>query len=37
MTVLASPWLSLHVSLVMLSYAILALTFPMAITGLVSH
>lgn len=32
--VLASPWLSIHVSLVMLSYAILGFTLPIAITAL---
>ncbi|MDE6637810.1 MAG: cytochrome c biogenesis protein CcsA [Muribaculaceae bacterium] len=32
--VLASPWLSVHVSLVMLSYAILGFTLPIAITAI---
>ncbi len=35
MPVLASPWLSVHVSLVMLSYAILGFTLPVAITALI--
>ena len=34
MPVLASPWLSVHVSLVMLSYAVLGFTLPVAITAL---
>lgn len=34
MPVLASPWLSVHVSLVMISYALLGMTFPLAIAGL---
>ncbi|MDE5839909.1 MAG: cytochrome c biogenesis protein CcsA [Muribaculaceae bacterium] len=34
MPVLASPWLSIHVSIVMLSYAILGFTLPVAITAL---
>ncbi len=32
--VLASPWLSVHVSLVMLSYAILGFTLPVAVSAL---
>lgn len=32
--VLSSPWLSVHVSLVMLSYAILGFTLPIAITAI---
>ena len=35
MPVLASPWLSVHVSLVMLSYAILGFTLPVAISAIV--
>ncbi|MDE6787326.1 MAG: cytochrome c biogenesis protein CcsA [Muribaculaceae bacterium] len=35
MPVLASPWLSVHVSLVMLSYAILGFTLPIAICAIV--
>ncbi len=35
MPVLASPWLSVHVSLVMLSYAILGFTLPVAVTALI--
>ncbi|MDE7349900.1 MAG: cytochrome c biogenesis protein CcsA [Muribaculaceae bacterium] len=34
MPVLASPWLSIHVSLVMLSYAILGFTLPVSLTAL---
>ncbi len=34
MPVLASPWLSVHVSLVMLAYAVLGFTLPVAITAL---
>lgn len=34
MPVLASPWLSVHVSLVMTSYAILGFTLPVAVTAL---
>ncbi|MDE5870821.1 MAG: cytochrome c biogenesis protein CcsA, partial [Muribaculaceae bacterium] len=34
MPVLASPWLSIHVSLVMLAYAVLGFTLPVAITAL---
>ena len=34
MPVLASPWLSVHVSLVMLSYAILGFTLPIALSAL---
>ena len=34
MPVLASPWLSVHVSLVMLSYAILGFTLPVSITAI---
>lgn len=34
MPVLASPWLSVHVSLVMLAYAVLGFTLPVAITSL---
>lgn len=37
MPVLASPWLSVHVSLVMVSYALLGLTFPLAIAGFFSR
>lgn len=35
MPVLASPWLSVHVSLVMLSYAVLGFTLPVAISALI--
>ncbi len=35
MPVLASPWLSVHVSIVMLSYAVLGFTLPVAISALV--
>ncbi|MDE6379746.1 MAG: cytochrome c biogenesis protein CcsA [Muribaculaceae bacterium] len=35
MPVLASPWLSVHVSLVMLAYAVLGFTLPVAITALI--
>ncbi len=35
MPVLASPWLSVHVSLVMLSYSILGFTLPIAICAIV--
>ena len=35
MPVLASPWLSVHVSLVMLAYAILGFTLPLAVTALI--
>ncbi len=35
MPVLASPWLSIHVSLVMLAYAILGFTLPVAISALI--
>ncbi len=34
MPVLASPWLSVHVSIVMLSYAVLGFTLPVAISAL---
>ena len=34
MPVLASPWLSVHVSLVMIAYAVLGFTFPVAFTAL---
>ena len=34
MPVLASPWLSVHVSLVMLAYAVFGFTLPVAITAL---
>lgn len=34
MPVLASPWLTVHVSLVMVAYTLLALTFAAALTGL---
>lgn len=34
MPVLASPWLSVHVSLVMLAYAVLGFTLPVALTAL---
>ena len=34
MPVLASPWLSVHVSLVMLAYAVLGFTLPVSITAL---
>lgn len=34
MPVLASPWLSVHVSLIMVSYALLGMTFPLSIAGL---
>ncbi|MDE6017645.1 MAG: cytochrome c biogenesis protein CcsA [Muribaculaceae bacterium] len=34
MPVLASPWLSVHVSLVMLAYAVLGFTLPVAVTAL---
>lgn len=34
MPVLDSPWLSIHVSLVMVSYALLGMTLPLAIAGL---
>lgn len=34
MPVLSSPWLSIHVSIVMLSYAILGFTFPVSMTAL---
>lgn len=36
MPVLASPWLSVHVSLVMLAYAVLGFTLPVAITALMA-
>lgn len=35
MPVLASPWLSVHVSLVMIGYAILGLTFPISVCALI--
>lgn len=35
MPVLASPWLSVHVSLIMISYAILGFTFPVSIMALI--
>lgn len=35
MPVLASPWLSVHVSLVMLAYAVLGFTLPVAVTALI--
>lgn len=35
MPVLASPWLSVHVSLVMLAYAILGFTLPFAVAALI--
>ena len=35
MPVLASPWLSVHVSLVMLAYAVLGFTLPVAVTSLI--
>ncbi len=35
MPVLASPWLAVHVSLVMLSYAVLGFTLPIAISALI--
>ncbi len=35
MPVLASPWLSVHVSLVMLSYAVLGFTLPVAVSALI--
>ena len=34
MPALQSPWLSIHVTLVMISYALLALTFIMALVGI---
>ena len=34
MPVLASPWLSVHVSLVMLAYAVLGFTLPVSVTAL---
>lgn len=34
MPVLASPWLAVHVSLVMVSYAVLTFTFPVALASL---
>ncbi len=35
MPVLASPWLSVHVSLVMMAYAILGFTLPIAVSALI--
>lgn len=35
MPVLASPWLSVHVSLIMIAYAILGFTFPVSIIALI--
>lgn len=35
MPVLASPWLSVHVSLMMLAYAILGFTLPLSVTALI--
>ncbi len=35
MPVLASPWLSVHVSLVMMAYAILGFTLPVGVTALI--
>lgn len=35
MPVLASPWLTIHVSIVMTAYAMLAFTMPLAIAGLI--
>lgn len=34
MPVLASPWLAIHVSLIMASYAVLGVTFPISVTAL---
>lgn len=34
MPVLSSPWLSVHVSMVMVSYALLGMTLPLAVAGL---
>ncbi len=36
MPALQSPWLSIHVTLVMISYALLALTFVIALIGMIS-
>ncbi|MDE7097098.1 MAG: cytochrome c biogenesis protein CcsA, partial [Muribaculaceae bacterium] len=35
MPVLASPWLSVHVSLVMLAYSVLGFTLPVSVTALI--
>ncbi len=35
MPVLASPWLAVHVSIIMAAYAVLGLTFPAALVGLI--
>lgn len=37
MPVLASPWLTVHVMLVMMSYALLALTLPIALAALIGR
>lgn len=37
MPVLASPWLSIHVSLMMLAYAVLGFTLPVAISALIAE